>query len=204
METVMEPQVAAERAQAPVVEKKSLFKRIPKWTLYVLLALIVAIALAFGYKQHWFKTGTEKVKEVLSAVMPASTTPRPQDALTQARQAFATGDVQGAVNGYRELLAKNPDDINALGELGNVLYTTGWIAQATQTYFDAANKAIDQNKPEVAEALLPVIIQGNAALGSQLQDRMFVLQSQQMEKQSQAQSEPQPQAPTAPAQAQRG
>jgi cytochrome c-type biogenesis protein CcmH/NrfG len=205
METVMEPQVAAERVQPPVVEKKSLLKRIPKWTLYALLALIVAIALAFGYRQHWFKTGTEKVKEVLSAVMPASTTTTasPQDALTQARQAFATGNVEGAVNGYRELLAKNPDDINALGELGNVLYTSGWIAQATQTYFDAANKAIDQNKPEVAEALLPVIIRGNPVLASQLQDRMFALQSQQMEKQPQAQSEPQPQAPTAPAQAQR-
>ncbi|MCK7497624.1 MAG: hypothetical protein MZW92_47720 [Comamonadaceae bacterium] len=35
-------------------------------------ALIVAIVLAFGYTQHWFKAGTDKAKEVLSAVMPAS------------------------------------------------------------------------------------------------------------------------------------
>ena len=207
MDTVMEPQVAAQSEQAPVLQKKSLFKRIPKWAMYVTVALIVAIVLAFGYTQHWFKAGTDKAKEVLSAVLPASATATasPQDALMQARQAYASGNVHGAVNGYREMLAKNPENIDAMGELGNVLYTTGWIAQAAQTYFDAANKAIDQNKPEVAEALLPVISQGNPMLASQLQDRMFELQSQQMDAQMRTQSEPQPQAaPQAPAQAQHG
>ncbi|MCK7501927.1 MAG: hypothetical protein MZW92_77155 [Comamonadaceae bacterium] len=93
--------------------------------MYATVALIVAIVLAFGYTQHWFKAGTDKAKEVLSAVLPASATAtaNPQDALTQARQAFASGNVQGAVNGYREVLAKNPEDIDAMGELGNVLYS---------------------------------------------------------------------------------
>lgn len=203
MDTVMEPQAGAQAAPAPVLKKKSLFKRIPKWAIYATLALIVAIVLALGYQQHWFKAGADKAKEVLSAVLPASATApaNQQDALAQARLAYASGNVQGAVDGYREVLAKNPDDIDAMGELGNVLYSTGWIAQATQTYFDAANKAIDQNRPEVAEALLPVIMRGNPMLASQLQDRMFELQSQQMDAQMQAQSEPQPQA-SAPAAAQ--
>ena len=207
MDSVMEPQVAAQREQTPVLQKKSFFRRIPKWLMYATLALIVAIVLAFGYTQHWLKAGADKAKEIISAVLPASATASasPQDALTQARQAFASGNVQGAVSGYREVLAKNPDDIDAIGELGNVLYATGWTAQATQSYFDAANKAIDQNKPQVAEALLPVIIRGNPMLASQLQDRMFELQSQQMDAQMRAQSEPQPQAaPPAPAQAQHG
>ena len=207
MDSVMEPQVAAQREQTPVLQKKSFFRRIPKWLMYATLALIVAIVLAFGYTQHWLKAGADKAKEVISAVLPASATASasPQDALTQARQAFASGNVQGAVSGYREVLAKNPDDIDAMGELGNVLYATGWIAQAAQAYFDVANKAIDQNKPQVAEALLPVIIRGNPMLASQLQDRMFELQSQQMDAQMRAQSEPQPQAaPPAPAQAQHG
>jgi len=204
MDTVMEPQVATEGVQTPLVERKSLLKRIPKWVMYALPALILAVVLVLGYRQHWFSAGTERVKEILSAVMPATATATTseQDTLTQARQAFATGNVKGAVDGYRELLAKNPNDIDALGELGNVLYTTGWIAEATQTYFDAANKALDQNKPEVAEALLPVIIRGNPMLASQLQNRMFELQSQQLDKPSQAQSEQQPEAPTVPAQAQ--
>ncbi len=207
MDNVMEPQAAAQRPEAPVTEKRSLFKRIPRWAMYATLALIVAIVLAFGYTQHWFKAGTDKAKEVLSAVMPASATTdtKSPDALTQARQAFASGDVQGAVNGYREALAKNPEDINAMGELGNVLYATGWIAQATQSYFDAANKAIDQNRPEVAEALLPVIIQNNPMLASQLQDRMFELQSRQMDAQMGMPSGAQPQAaPPVPAPAQQG
>jgi tetratricopeptide (TPR) repeat protein len=207
MDNVMEQQVAAPRLEAPVAEKRSLFKRIPRWAMYATLALIVAIVLAFGYTQHWFKAGTDKAKEVLSAVMPvsATTAPNAPDALTKARQAFASGDVQGAINGYREALAKNPEDIDAMGELGNVLYAIGWVAQATQSYFDAASKAIEQNKPEVAEALLPVIIQGNPMLASQLQDRMFELHSRQMDAQMGMPSGAQPQAaPLAPAPAQHG
>jgi len=199
--------VAAQPEQTPVLQEKSIFKRIPNWLMYATLALFVAIALAFGYAQHWFKPGADKSQEVLGAVVPASATATasPQDALTQARQAFASGNVQGAVNGYREVLAKNSDEIDAMGELGNVLYATGWIVQAAQSYFDAANKAIDQNKPHVAEALLPVIIRANPMLASQLQDRLFELQSQQIDAQMRAQSEPQPQAaPPAPAQAQHG
>jgi len=207
---VMEPHATPEAAQpAPAAEKKSFFKRLPKWALYAALAAIVAIVLAFGYTQHWFKAGTDKAKEMLSSAMPTAaekapatvTTASAADVLTKARQAFAAGDVQGSINGYKELLAKDPEDINAMGELGNVLYTSGWIPQATQTYFDAASKALDQNKPEVAEALLPVIMQNNPMLASQLQDRMFDMQSHAMEapmdaqmRQAQSGEQPQPQA----------
>jgi tetratricopeptide (TPR) repeat protein len=179
----MEATVATEPAvQTPATEqKKSLIKRTPKWAIYTLLALIVAAVLGYGYTQHWFKFAglgsTPKANDVIGAVAPnapaAVDAAAAGDALTKARQAFATGDLQGAINGYQALVAQNPNDINALGELGNVYYMTGWMPQATQTYFDAANKAIDQNRPEVAEALLPVIVRGNPMLASQLQDRMF-------------------------------
>jgi tetratricopeptide (TPR) repeat protein len=181
----MEAQVATEPAvQTPAPEqKKSLIKRTPKWAIYALLALIVAAVLGYGYTQQWFKFAglgsTEKANDVIGAVAPgaAPATAAPAaDALSGARQAFAMGDLQGAINGYQAVLAQNPNDLNALGELGNVYYMTGWIHQATQTYFDAANKAIDQNRPDVAEALLPVIVRGNPMLASQLQDRMFEAQ----------------------------
>jgi hypothetical protein len=191
MDTVMEPQVAPE---TPAVEKKS--KRIPKVVLFGLLALIVALVGFYGYTQHWFAAGTEKAKEVLSTVMPtpAATTPAPaaavaEDTLSKARLAFASGDVQGAVNGYREVLAKNPEDVNAMGELGNVQFTMGWVPQATQTYFEAANKALDQNKPEVAQSLLPVIMRTNPILAGELEGRLFDLEAQQMDAQMQAQEQ---------------
>lgn len=182
----MEATVATEPAvQTPATEqKKSLIKRTPKWAIYALLALIVAAVLGYGYTQNWFKfAGLGKAGQAndqIGAVAPnapaAVDAAAAADALTQARQAFATGNLQGAINGYQAVLAQNPNDINALGELGNVYYMTGWMPQATQTYFDAANKAIDQNRPDVAEALLPVIVRGNPMLASQLQDRMFEAQ----------------------------
>ncbi|MCK7494780.1 MAG: tetratricopeptide repeat protein [Comamonadaceae bacterium] len=122
--------------QTPATEqKKSLIKRTPKWAIYTLLALIVAAVLGYGYTQQWFKFAglgsTPKANDQISAVAPnapaAVDAAAAGDALTKARQAFATGDVQGAINGYQALVAQNPNDINALGELGNVYYTTGWM-----------------------------------------------------------------------------
>lgn len=182
-------QTPAADATAPVA-KKSLLKRIPKWAIYGTGAVVLAAVLGFGYTQHWFKFAklgpAEKANEVVSAVAPApeaapaaQTAVTAEEVLAKARQAFATGDVQGAINGYRELLAKNPNDLGAMGELGNVFYTTGWIPQATQTFFETANLAIAQNRPDVAEALLPVIIESNPMLAGELQDRLFDVQMQQ-------------------------
>ena len=36
--------------------------------------------------------------------------------------------------------------------------------------------AIDQNQPEIAEALLPAIIEGNPMLATQLNDKLFEAQ----------------------------
>ena len=168
----------------PVEGKKSLLKRIPKWAVYSVGAVVVAGVLGFGYTQNWFKfaklTPTTQTTEIVGSVAPApavSAAPAApaasEDLLAKARQAFAMGDVQGAINGYRELLAKNPNDLAAMGELGNVFYTTGWIPQATQTYFDTANLAIAQNRTDLAEALLPVILHTNPVLAGELQNRLF-------------------------------
>jgi tetratricopeptide (TPR) repeat protein len=190
----MEAQVANDAVvQTPSTEsnpkqKTSLLKRTPKWALYALGTLIVAVLLAFGYTQHWFKLGkfgsAEKSVEAVSAVAPAAAPVAAPEAapaavaasdegLVKARQAYASGDVQGAISAYRELLAKNPKDIGAMGELGNVLYATGGSTQAAQTYFDAANLALAQGNQQVAEALLPVIEEGNEMLADQLHDKLF-------------------------------
>lgn len=169
-------------------QKTSLLKRTPKWAFYALGALIVAALLAFGYTQQWFKLGkigtTEQSVEAVGAVAPAAEpAAAPQAApaavaaadegLIKARQAYASGDVQGAINAYRELLTKNPNDIVAMGELGNVLFATGGSVQAAQTYFDAASLALAQGNQQLAEDLLPVIEEGNPMLADQLHDRLF-------------------------------
>ena len=183
----MEAQMTNETAvQTPAtVEKKPLLKRIPKWAIYSTLALIVAAILGYGYTQQWFKfakigTGSSATETLSSTGGPAAVA-NAQEAVVKARQAFASGDVRGAINGYQEVLAANPNDFGTMGELANVYYMTGWIPHATQMYFQTASKAIEQNRPDVAEALLPVIIRGNPMLASQLQDRMFDREVQQSE-----------------------
>lgn len=109
-----------------------------------------------------------------------------KDTLSGARQAFASGNLPGALNAYRQAVAKNPNDVNAMGELGNVLFRMGLIAQATQAYFDAANAALKQNNPQIAQALLPIILRTDPILGGELQDRLFDMEAQQMDAQTEA------------------
>lgn len=220
MDTVIETKATPEpAAQEQSAGKKFSFRRLSKWALYLLLALAIGGVIALGYTEHWFRGGGNEAKDVLGAVPqgPVGAAPAiasPADPLSQARQAFAMGDLQGAIKAYQALLASNPQDINAMGELGNVFFTAGLIPQATQTYFDAANKAMDQNRPDVAQALIPVIETNNPMLASLLHDRLFEIESRQMEAQMQApmgegppqqaqseappQAQPQPGSPIAP------
>ncbi len=99
--------------------------------------------------------------------------PGDEDNLYMARRAFAAGDINAAVEGYRALIDSNPDSIAALGELGNVFYASGMEPAAAQAYFDAANKAIDQNQFEIAANLLPAIGEGNPMLAARLNDRLL-------------------------------
>lgn len=104
-----------------------------------------------------------------AAELPAS----PVMALETARRAFAAGDANAAIAAYREIITMNPGDMAAYGELGNVFYMLGMRFEAAQAYFEAASKALDRNQIDVAEALLPAILEGNTMLGTQLGDRLF-------------------------------
>jgi hypothetical protein len=193
MDTVVETQAIPESAvQEPAAGKNSFFRRLSKWALYLILALALGAVTAFGYSEHWFKGSGNKAKNALGAVPQgpvagASAIASPADTLSQARQAFAAGDLQGAIKAYQALLANNPQDINAMGELGNVFYAAGWIPQATQTYFVTANKAMDQNRPELARAMIPAIETSNPILASRLHERLFEMESRRTEAQMQAQ-----------------
>jgi hypothetical protein len=109
--------------------------------------------------------------------------PAAKDTLSTARKAFASGNLTGSLNAYRDAVAKNPGDVNAMGEMGNVLFRMGLIVPATQAYFDAASAALKQNNPQIALALLPVIMRTNPVLGGELQNRLFDLEAQQIDAQ---------------------
>jgi tetratricopeptide (TPR) repeat protein len=100
-----------------------------------------------------------------------------EDTLSFARGAFAAGDINAAVENYRGLIARNPDNVAAYGELGNVLYTIGNLPAAAQAFFAAASKAIEQNQLAIAESLLPAVIEGNPMLATYLNDQLFHAQA---------------------------
>lgn len=188
--------VAATPAAEPKFEpkrKKSLLKRTPKWV--VISVPLLAIAL-FAYQGGYLKNVGGKASETIAKLTPSFGTAAPAqkvgDKLAAARDAFAAGDINAAVVGYRELIAANPNDIAARGELGNVLYTVGAFSEASQAYFEAASLAIEQNQIEVAEALFPAIIEGNPMLASDLNDKLFDAQvrAHESERMQSAQQQP--------------
>jgi len=165
-------------------QKKTLLQRTPKWALLSVPVIAVAL-LGYGYSTGQLQEATGKATaaiaslgtSVSSSVAKATGS---EDKLTVARSAFAAGDMKAAIDSYRAHIAANPADMSAHGELGNVLYTVGALPEAAQAYFDTANMALEQNHPEIAEALLPAVSEGNPQLADQLSDKLFAVYDAQM------------------------
>jgi tetratricopeptide (TPR) repeat protein len=158
----------------------------------ILYAVILAVigALIYYYTD-WFKPATQKAVVAARSVVesipigPFSKKEESGEALNQAREAYARGDAEGAVRAYSEVVKKNPTNIDAQGELGNVYYMTGRLQEAAQAFFEAAKLMIDQKQVERAQALLPPIGQGNPALANELQQKLQQI-APQPQQQSQA------------------
>ena len=140
-----------------------------------------------------------------NAPFMAPTAPVMQDPIIDARGAYAAGDLNAAIGIYRSLIANTPNNVSAYGELGNVFYAAGMYAEATHAFYDAARLAISQNRLEVAENLLPVVMEANSMLASQLHEQLANAQMQAANAQMQADrarmAQPMPyemQAPGAP------
>ncbi len=93
-----------------------------------------------------------------------------------ARRAFTQGDLHGSLNAYWEYIARNPGDIDARGELGNVYLLSGNVREAAQTYYELSKMLIDQNQMDFVPALLPVIAMVNPDQADELMDMMFRFQ----------------------------
>ncbi len=87
---------------------------------------------------------TQPVAEPLTAPVaeapaaPVSSAPAVTGGLTErlqaARQAFWKGDTDGAEAAYKSLAADFPDSVDVMGELGNLYYSRGRMAEAA-VYF---------------------------------------------------------------------
>ncbi len=86
-----------------------------------------------------------------------------------ARAAFSRGDVSQAVTIYQEHLKANPDDVDGHGELGNVLFSSGRLQEAAQSYFDAASRMAAKGDVARARSLMPAIRRGSASLAEDLE-----------------------------------
>jgi hypothetical protein len=147
--------------------------------LYAILATLFLLALvAYGHGQGWLKQVGSKASDLIASTFPSMAKTvgvgsGVEDMLTKARAAYAAGNMNAAIAGYREIVASNPGDIAARGELGNVYYAVGMLPEAAQTYFDTASQAIEQNQLDIAEALVPAISEGSLMLAAQLDDKLF-------------------------------
>jgi hypothetical protein len=82
---------------------------------------------------------------------------QPDNFLLAARESIAGHRYQEGVLLYRKQLSDNPSDIDAYGELGNVLMFAQNYPYAAKNYYEAATRLLDAGLPEVAKPLLPVI-----------------------------------------------
>jgi Flp pilus assembly protein TadD len=177
----MEAQVTTNDAAAPAPtteQKKPLLKRVPKWALYTTAGAIAAAVIGVGYTQNWFAAkpaAADEAQEVaaVSSHAPAAAPAGTEDQLMKARQAYASGNVAAAIGSYREILSANPQDVNAMGELGNVLYTIGNTAEASRLYYGVAVNAIQEGRIGQAEALVQVISEHDPTAANELEHRIF-------------------------------
>jgi tetratricopeptide (TPR) repeat protein len=155
-----------------------MISRLANWILYaVILAVIGALIY---YYTDWFRPAAQKAmvaaKGMLESIPLGPFSKREGAdgaALGQAREAYARGDIEGAVRAYGDIVKKNPGNVDAQGELGNVYYMTGRLREAADAFAAAAKLLIDQQQADRAQSLLPAIGQGNPALASEIVQRLM-------------------------------
>ena len=148
-----------------------MLSKIAYWLVW---AALTAVVLVLVYKNtDWFKPAADKAMDSVKTVV--SNVPsgpfgkdKASDNLNNAREAFARGDVNGAVTIYVDVINNNANNADARGELGNVYFLTGRLPEAAQAYYDAANLLLDKKELDRVEALLPVIARINPMMADEL------------------------------------
>jgi hypothetical protein len=168
VETSASAAPAVEPRKSRFASAKAAVKAAPK--LLVGLPVLAIAVMAYGFHTGYLQHLGGKASAAIASLGTKAVSSK--DTLAVAREAFAAGNMKAAIEGYHAAIASNPSGLEARGELGNVLYSVGAVAEAAQAYFETANLAIDQHHPEVAEALMPAVIEGNPMLADQLGDKL--------------------------------
>lgn len=115
-----------------------------------------------------------------SAPAPAETTA--EEVLVRAREAYAIRDMIGAINAYRAYMDRNPDAIDARGELGNVYFAVGRWHDAAEMYLEAAALRLKAGDIAGAKALLDTVRQVDASMGLELGQQITQAESKDEKK----------------------
>ncbi len=108
----------------------------------------------------------EKAAETAPAAPAAA--PVGGELLVNARAAYARQDILSSINAYRGYIDRNPNAVEARGELGNVYFSSGRLHDAAQAYFEAAMLKLKSGDIAGAQAFLSAVRQGDGALGDDL------------------------------------
>lgn len=127
----------------------------------------------FSGEQEAFAGGYRPQSRQFSAPPERSDSARiqPGNFLLAARESIAWHHYQEGVLLYRQQLSDNPGDIDAYGELGNVLMFAQNYPDAAKNYYEAATRLLDAGLPEVAKPLLPVIERYEPSLANLLKQK---------------------------------
>lgn len=120
-------------------------------------------------------SGTELQGDVGSikenAVLPsAESTPR--EVWIRARSEVWAGNLDDAISDYRSLIALQPNNFDAHGELGNVLLAQGLVEEALDAYSQAARLLHQGGEPRQTWHLLRFISATDPQRGAQLQNEL--------------------------------
>jgi tetratricopeptide (TPR) repeat protein len=110
---------------------------------------------------------------------PRAAAPGPEaaakDLLRSARAAFARGDIGQSISLYQRLLKQEPGNVDARGELGNVLLDVGRLQEASQTYYETALRLAQDGDEGRARALEPIIRRDAPELADRLENELKAL-----------------------------
>jgi Flp pilus assembly protein TadD len=160
-----------------------MISKIANWVVWTALTVVVLVLL---YRNtDWFKPAADQaIASVKTVAAKVPTGPFGKsssiDQIASAREAFARGDVDGAVTMYNEAIKNNASDPDVRGELGNIYYMTGRLPEAAQAYFDAAKLLLDKKELDRVDALLPIIDQINPMMADKLTQKLHEAMGVQM------------------------
>jgi tetratricopeptide (TPR) repeat protein len=160
-----------------------MISKIANWVVWTALTVVVLVLV---YRNtDWFKPAADHAMESVKTVAAKVPTGpfgknSSEEKIANAREAFARGDIDGAVTLYNEYIKNNASDPDARGELGNVYYMTGRLPEATQAYYDAAKLLLEKKELDRVDALLPVIAQSNPMMADELAQKLHETMGAQM------------------------